>query len=199
MALEATKNLSGARQMVRSLTWELDTISDYTSPSFNRIGGGTGGQPSDRVARMLTRKEQLQNKLSSMLDLCLYIEEAAHNELETVESLELRSLIIDRIIRDRSWTDIAKEYGDTTPDALKKRFERGLKAYEEQRIPVPYSLNAKKAIAWLNKKMRVAGIANPKELKKTSVDYYNGRKRQEIIDFLNQAQSTEGEVTPCTS
>ena len=201
MALEAIKNISGARQLTRTLRREFETISDYASPSFDRIISGSGGKPSDRVSRMLMKKERLQEKLSTMLDLCLYFEEAVQAELETIDNLEFKALVIDRFIHDKPWTDIAQDYdGNISADALKKRFERCLKAYTDQNPVVHYSPNAKQAITWYRTRFHAAGIASTRELKKTSVDIYIEREQQaqlQIIDSLNATQSAGGGDMAC--
>ena len=198
MALEATKNIAGARQLTRAIRRELETISDYASPSFDRIISGSGGKPSDRVTRMLMKKERLQEKLSTMLDLCLYFEEATQAELETIDNLEFKALVIDRFIHDRSWPDIARDYeGNISADALKKRFERCLKVYTDQNPVVHYSPNAKKAITWYHNRFHAAGIASA-----TSVDIYNEKERraqQQIIDSLNETQSAGGGDVACAT
>ena len=201
MPLEAIKHLSGARQLTKAVKRELDSISEYTAPSINRIISGKGGSPGDRVSRIVTKKERLQERLCIILELCFYFEEAAQAELETVDNLEFKALVIDRYIYDKSWTDIARGYENgITADALKKRFERFLKAYTEQNPEVPYSPKAKLAINWYFDKFRSTGIKSVKEFRKTSVDLYNEKEGQsqqpqrQTIDNLNEKQSG-GEVT----
>ena len=169
MSFEATKNLSGARMLVDAVRMNLESISAYTSPSFGCIGGGKGGIPSDRVSRMLIRKEKLTNCLMSALDACLCLEQASLAELATVDNLELRALIIDRFIHDMPWSDIAEKHG-TTSDAVKKRFERGLRSYEDQGVIVHYTPDCERALQWLKRTMNKASVSDLRELKKTSVD-----------------------------
>lgn len=177
MSFEATKNLTGARLLVDAVKEQLKTISDYSSPAFDHIGGGKGGTPSDRVSRMLIRKEEIVKNLTVAMDACTHLEEASQEELATVDNLELRALIIYRYVDDMSWPEIAEKYaGRITSDAVKKRFERGLKAYEDQAVTVHYTPIALRAMQWLKQAMEKAGITDTKELKKTSVDLYNERQ-----------------------
>ena len=157
MSFEATKNLTGARQLVKLIEWELGTIDEYASSGFNSIGGGRGSGYSNRVSKALIRKDRIVRTLTSALNACLCIEEASQQELASVENLELRSLIIYRYIHNKAWQDIAREFGDgVTADAIKKRFERGLKAYEDAQPNVEYSPNAQKAIAWIKEAQSIA-------------------------------------------
>ena len=157
MSFEATKNLTGARQLVKLIEWELGTIDEYASSGFNSIGGSRGSGFNDRVAKALIRKEKVVRTLTSALNACLCIEEASQQELASVENLELRSLIIYRYIHNKAWQDIAREFEDgVTADAIKKRFERGLKAYENAQPNVEYSPNAQKAIAWIKEAQSIA-------------------------------------------
>jgi len=105
----------------------------------------------------LIRKDKIVRTLTSALNACLCIEEASQQELASVENLELRSLIIYRYVHNKAWQDIAQEFdNDVTADAIKKRFERGLKAYENTQPHVPYSPNALKAIAWIKEAQSIA-------------------------------------------
>ncbi len=189
--------------MTRAIRRELETISDYALPSFDCIISRNGGAPSDRVSRMLMKKERLQEKLSTILDLCLYFEEATQAELETIDNLEFKALVIDRFVYDRSWPDIARDYdGNISADALKKRFERCLKAYTDQNPVVQYSPNAKKAITWYCNKFHAAGIESTKALKNTSVDISNKREQQaqqQLVDRLNETQSAGGGDAACAT
>ena len=172
MSFEATKSLFGARQLVKSVKMQLDTISGYSLPSFSilKMGGSSGG---DRISRMVIQKETVEKKLMKALDACLNLEEASQAELDTVDNLELRAIITFRYVFGMTWSQIARKIGgNTTSDAVKKRFERGLKAYEEKQISVPYSTNALKAVRWLEQAMKKAQVNNPSELKKTSVDVF---------------------------
>lgn len=182
MSFEATMNLSGARHLVKALEAQLNSISDYSSPALDKIGGGRGGIPGDRVSRLFLQKEQLTKRLADMLERCLDLEEASETELDTVNDLGLRALIIWRYVRDMTWPEIAREFGEgTTADAVKKRFERSMKAYDEQEIAVPYSPKELRAVRWMEQMLAKAQITDRKELKKTSVDLWGEKERQKAI------------------
>ena len=179
MSFEATRNLSGARQLVKAIEARLESISDYSSPAFGTIGGGRSGIPGDRVSRLLIQREQLTKRLADMLEKCLDLEEASEAELDTVNDLGLRAVIIWRYVHDMTWVEIASKCGErTTADAVKKRFERSMKAYNEQGIAVPYSPKALRAVRWMEQMLAKAQITDRKELKKTSVDLFNEKERQ---------------------
>ena len=152
MSFEATKCLSGARNLVKVLEMDLDSITEYSAPAFHSIGGGGGGS-SDRVSGMIQRTERIIEKYTIMTDACLYLEEAAQAELDTVDNLELKAMIHFRYLYGMSWPEIARKMSQNgeriSTDAIKKRFERGIKAYEEQGIKVQYSRDAQRALDWL--------------------------------------------------
>ena len=97
--------------MTKAVRRELDSISKYTAPSINRVISVKGGPPGDLVSRILTKKERLQERLCIILELCFYFEEAAQAEIETVDNLEFKALVIDRytyyIIGDRGTRSFA--------------------------------------------------------------------------------------------
>ena len=177
LSFEATKNLLGARCLSKAVRREYESITSYSSPAFDLIKGGKGGRSSDRVSGMLIRKEQILQDLTAVTDACLYLEEASQQELATVENLKLRSLLIYRYEYGLPWPEISKELGGReSTDALKKQFERGLKAYEDQKIRVEYSPEAKRAMEWLQRALNDSGITDTRELKKTSVDLFELNK-----------------------
>ena len=54
--------------------------------------------------------------------------------------LEMRAMLTFRYLHNMTWSDIAKKSGEgASPDAVKKRFERSLKAYDAQKISVAYT------------------------------------------------------------
>lgn len=149
MSLEATKNLSAARQLVKTTNLELESLTEYSSPSFERLGARKGGSPYDRVSGLIIRKERLQKKLTDTLDACLLLEEASQAELDSVDNLELRSMIYYREVCGMTWAQIGKEM-DLTADASKKRYERGMKTYLEKKVSVTYPQGTLQAMQWLN-------------------------------------------------
>lgn len=182
MSFEATRNLSGARQLVKAIESKLDSISDYSSPALDKIGGGRGGIPGDRVSRLVLQREHLMKRLADMLEICLDLEEASEAELDTVNDLGLRAIIIWRYVHDMTWSEIANNCGErTTADAVKKRFERSMKAYDEQGNAIPYSPKALEAVRWMEQMLAKAQITDRKELKKTSVDLFNEKERQKAV------------------
>ena len=179
MVFKATRNLSGARQMVKATNMELESLTGYSSPSFGRVGSsGKGGRPTDRVSGMYFRKEKLEKHLTDILDYCLHLEEASQAELDSVDNLELRSMILYREVYQMTWAQIGREM-NMSADAAKKRYERGLKAYEEQAVVVQYPQSALRAIRWLDGAVKTAGIKDRSELKKTSVDLFNEKEARE--------------------
>ena len=61
MSFEATKQLRGARLLVEAIGMELDSISAYSSPSFDKIAVQGGTRTSDQVSQMIIRKESIRN------------------------------------------------------------------------------------------------------------------------------------------
>ena len=166
MSFEATKSLSGARQLVKMVKWNLESITDYSSPSFDNSGSGRTNAKNDRILNMLIRKERIEKEYTVVLDACLYLEEASQVELDSVDDLELRALIQFRYVNGMSWPEIAREIGQNiTPDAIKKRFERGIRVYEEKGVTVCYPPNAKRALEWLNRaKSKIATTTDMKQM-----------------------------------
>mgnify|MGYP007101872933 CR=1 FL=1 len=167
MSFEATRNLSGARQLVKAIEAKLESISDYSSPALDKIGGGCDSIPGDRVYRLFLQREHLTKRLTDMLEKCLDLEEASEAELDTVNDLGLRAIIIWRYVHNMNWVEIASKCGErTTADAVKKRFERSMKAYDEHGIAVPYSPKARKAVLWMEQMFVKAQITDRKERRK---------------------------------
>lgn len=151
MAFEATKNLAGARQVVKAANMELEALDGYSSPAFGNIGGGArGGMHSDRVVKMVMKRDRARERLASLLDTCLHLEEASQAELDTVASPELRAMITYREVHGMTWAQIGKEM-DMSADAAKKRYERNMKAYLGQGIKVEYPQDALDAVGWLRR------------------------------------------------
>lgn len=150
MSFEATKQLRGARLLVEAIGMELNSISAYSSPSFNKIAVQGGTRTSDRVSQMIIRKESMIHSLMSAIEACHNLESASKAELETVPDLEMRAMLTFRYLHNMTWSDIAKKSGEgASPDAVKKRFERGLKAYEAQNTSVAYTEAEERALAWM--------------------------------------------------
>ena len=92
MSFEATKQLRGARLLVEAIGMELDSISAYSSPSFDKIAVQGGTRTSDRVSQMIIRKESMIHSLMSAIEACHNLESASKAELETVPDLEMRAI-----------------------------------------------------------------------------------------------------------
>lgn len=150
MSFEATKQLRGARLLVEAMGMELDSISAYSSPSFDKIVVQGGTRTSDRVSQMIIRKESMIHSLMSAIEACHNLESASKAELETVPDLEMRAMLTFRYLHNMTWSDIAKKSGEgASPDAVKKRFERSLKAYDAQKISVAYTEAEERALSWM--------------------------------------------------
>lgn len=62
----------------------------------------------------------------------------------------MRAMLTFRYLHNMTWSDIAKKSGEgDSPDAVKKRFERGLKAYEAQNTSVAYTEAEERALSWM--------------------------------------------------
>ena len=151
---EATKSLSGARELVKVTNMELDSLDGYTSPVFDNIGGRSSG-PSDRLTKLVLRRDRLRRYLTNTLEHCLRLEEASKAELESVDNLELRSMIYYREVCGMTWAQIGKEM-NMTADAAKKRYERGMRAYLEQGITVSYPEYTEASMNWLHRATQFA-------------------------------------------
>ena len=150
MSFEATKQLRGARLLVEAIGMELDSISAYSSPSFDKIAVQGGTRTSDRVSQMIIRKESMIHSLMNAIEACQHLESASKAELETVSDLEMRAMLTFRYLHNMTWSDIAKKSGEgASPDAVKKRFERGLKSYEAQNTSVAYTEAEERALSWM--------------------------------------------------
>ena len=150
MSFEATKQLRGARLLVEAMGMELNSISAYSSPSFDKIAVQGGTRTSDRVSQMIIRKESMIHSLMSAIEACHNLESASKAELETVPDLEMRAMLTFRYLHNMTWSDIAKKSGEgASPDAVKKRFERSLKAYEAQNTSVAYTEAEERALSWM--------------------------------------------------
>ena len=150
MSFEATKQLRGARLLVEAMGMELDSISAYSSPSFDKIAVQGGTRTSDRVSQMIIRKDSMIQSLMNAIEACQHLESASKAELETVSDLELRAMLTFRYLHNMTWSDIAKKSGEgASPDAVKKRFERGLKSYEAQNTSVAYTEAEERALSWM--------------------------------------------------
>ena len=157
MAFEATRSLAGARQIAKIAHMELEAVNGYSSPSFSNTGGGRSNMPSDRVSSLVFRKDDLTKKLDRIIDACLHMEEASLAELDTVENLELRAMIVYRELYGMTWAKIGKEM-NMTADAAKKRYERGMKSYLDEGIVVVYPKEVIDALVLLRIEMRNEGI-----------------------------------------
>ena len=150
MSFEATKQLRGARLLVEAMGMELDSISAYSSPSFDKIAVQGGTRTTDRVSQMVIRKESMIHSLMNAIEACQHLESASKAELETVHDLEMRAMLTFRYLHNMTWLDIAKKSGEgASPDAVKKRFERGLKAYVAQNTSVAYTEAEERALSWM--------------------------------------------------
>ena len=92
MSFEATKQLRGARLLVEAMGMELDSISAYSSPSFDKIAVQGGTRTTDRVSQMIIRKESMIHSLMNAIEACQHLESASKAELETVHDLEMRAI-----------------------------------------------------------------------------------------------------------
>ena len=161
MSFEATKNLPGARLLVKAIEMELHAVADCCNAGFHKPGSGTNKQQRDRVALLTVRRESLAHNLTAAMEACQSLEEASRRELDTVDNLEMRAMLTFRYIHNMTWSEVARTVGaDVTADAVKKRFERGLKSYEEQQIRVSYTQAEKKALHWLEETLKQTGKAD---------------------------------------
>lgn len=161
MSFEATKNLPGARLLVKAIEMELHAVADCCNPSFRKPGSGTNKQQRDRVALLTVRRESLAHNLTAAMEACQTLEEASRRELDSVDNLEMRAMLTFRYIHNMTWSEVARAVGaDVTADAVKKRFERGLKSYEEQQIQVGYTQAEQKALHWLEETLKQSGKAD---------------------------------------
>ncbi len=158
MSFEATKNLPGARLLVKAIEMELHAVADCCNSGFYKSGSGTNKQQRDRVALLTVRRESLTHNLTAAMEACQTLEEASRRELDSVDNLEMRAMLTFRYIHNMPWSEVAKSVGaDVTADAVKKRFERGLKSYEEQQIQVAYTQAEQKALSWLEETLKRSG------------------------------------------
>ena len=106
MSFEATKQLRGARLLVEAMGMELDSISAYSSPRFDKIAVQGGTRTTDRVSQMVIRKESMIHSLMNAIEACQHLESASKAELETVHDLEMRAKTISGIWNRTSngWT-----------------------------------------------------------------------------------------------
>ena len=155
MSFEATKNLPGARLLVKAIEMELHAVADCCNPGFHKPGSGMNRQQRDRVALLTVRRESLTHNLTAAMEACQTLEEASRRELDSVDNLEMRAVLTFRYIHNMTWSEIARAVGaDVTADAVKKRFERGLKSYEERQIRVGYTQAEQEALHWLEETLK---------------------------------------------
>ena len=133
MSFEATKQVGAAKLAVKLAAEKIDEL-EYLSASgcdtFRRGGGARGRSVEDFVIR----KDAMVETLRKQMNRWMKLEEESEKELESVEDLELRNMIILRYVKQLPWAEIGNALGRRiTADAVKKRFERGIREYEKKR------------------------------------------------------------------
>lgn len=109
--------------------WEdkLKELTEIKAVSYENSGAGHSSDISSPVVRLAEQREKIREIISAKLAEISYVEREILEYINTIDDSLVRQIMIHRHIELKSWAQVAKEIGGTTPDSLRMIEKRYLK------------------------------------------------------------------------
>ena len=109
--------------------WEdkLKELTEIKAVSYDNSGAGRSSDISSPVVRLAEQREKIREIISAKLAEISYVEREILEYINTIDDSLIRQIMIHRHIELKSWAQVAKEIGGTTPDSLRMIEKRYLK------------------------------------------------------------------------
>lgn len=111
--------------------WEdkLKEITEIKAMGYENSGAGRSSEVSSPVVKLAEQREKMRDIISAKLAEISFAEKEILEYIDTIDDSLIRQIMIHRHIELKSWAQVAKEIGGSTPDSLRMIEKRYIKEH----------------------------------------------------------------------